>query len=797
MKAVIIDKLKGLDDCLFTEPVLIPKPKEVHKLSNHAYSLTPESTISHVNIEESNDLEGLLDADNEEAYNLEVKDERVRIYSNHEKGLYYGMQTLIQLMKNTRLIPEIRIRDAPDFKVRGVAQDISRGQVFTIENAKRYIKVLSHYKMNTYCLYLEDMFAHPKHPLIGSNRGALTVEEVKELDEYARKHYIELIPIFECFGHADNILTHKEYAHLGEFPGAQCFDASNPEYYSFINDYISLLSETFSTDCFHIGCDESFDFGRLRTRGLVKEKGRSTALTEVYERIYEITKRNGNKHIIMYDDVLRLDKGIQRKLNKDIILMYWNYASKKRHPSLKKYLNAGFKVIVSPSMLNLQRNFPDNKNSSSNIINFVKTAYDYRDRGCLGVLTSTWQGQRFHSLRENEVFGAVLTAGVSWSTKGFDYETFKQDYGHLFYGIKKEKLKSFNELFTLLSSSASKYYLKFLNIPLTTIHPPFGTYMFKHPLIRKNDFEELGDLGVKCLRLYDELKPGVLFERENFECMEFGAELAKYLGNNKKEDASYIRDRYEELWLRAAKRPGLDEILKRFDTLIRQYDEEAVKDPYLPSEWIWAREKTCPVKPRYFRKVIEIDGPVKKAVIQGVACNQMNVYVNNHYVGDVFSRFSLSVLPVKNRVKAWDVTRYLNEGKNVIAIKAFNYEGFKGAVNLYGQIQLSGDSLIKEIKTDRTWVTQKKMIYNSDDWRQLSFNDDDWRTARSYGRPPEYNGDIYTPDLLSGEVSDTQDYFGVQGHFYHLLRNTAGSFLTRLIKPFIPKIIKSLKPRIN
>ena len=78
--------------------------------------------------------------------------------------------------------------------------------------------------MNFYCLYIEDMFKHPKHPKIGIKRGALTIKELKEIDAYAKQHYVELVPIFECLGHFDNILMHKKYKHLGEFPGAQCLN---------------------------------------------------------------------------------------------------------------------------------------------------------------------------------------------------------------------------------------------------------------------------------------------------------------------------------------------------------------------------------------------------------------------------------------------------------------------------------------------------------------------------------------------------------------------------------------------
>ena len=479
LKAIIIKNLEKLDDSLNEHLVLIPKPKEIKNIEkNKSYVLTAESTFHYLNLDNQNILlndlneflnqisdiiiknlvpedsdyellknpneSSLLNDNNEESYNLEIKDGRIFIYSINEKGIFYGIQTLIQLIKNALLLDkilinlpknerkrfilsEIEIKDVPDLRIRGIAQDISRGQVFTVENAKRYIKIISHYKMNFYCPYIEDMFAHPKHPVIGNNRGALTCEEIKEIDEFAKKRYVEFVPIFECLGHVDNILQHREYGDLGEFPGAHSLDISNPKIYDFLNDYISELSKCFSTNYFHIGCDESYDIGRYNSKEYIKEKGKSEALIDFYEKVYQIARENNNKYVIMYDDIVRKNEKILKNLNKDIILMYWDYSPKKSYPDVETFLKAGYKVIVSPSMLSWQRNFPDNKNASRNIINLIKTAYENRNNGCLGVLTSTWGNMRYYSLRENEIFGAILNGAVAWTTMNFTYKTFKND----------------------------------------------------------------------------------------------------------------------------------------------------------------------------------------------------------------------------------------------------------------------------------------------------------------------------------------------------------------------------------
>jgi len=867
---LLIQNLKKEEATFNGQLILIPKSKEVSIIENgNTLALTNESTIAFINVkndemllEDLNEyLESLcgiklrkvkfndsnakfikkrnisefLNSNSHECYNLEIKNGQIVIYSPNEQGLFYGIQTLIQIIKNAYLnnisaqknrfiFPEITIRDVPDIKIRGIAQDISRGQIFTVDNAKRIIKILSHYKMNFYCAYIEDVFAHPKHPKIGKDRGALTPEEIKEIDNFAKARYIEFVPIFECLGHVDNILQHKEYENLGEFPGAHCLNISNPKIYEFLNDYISELSKSFSTNYFHIGCDESFDIGRYNSKNFIKEYGKSKVLVDFYEKVYHIAKENGNDYIIMYDDIVRKNEGILKNLNKDIILMYWDYNPKKSFPDLEKLLDAGYKVIASPSMLNWQRNFPDNKNASKNIINFIKAAHKNRSKGCLGVLTSTWGDMRYYSFRENEIFGAILNGALAWTTLNFDYNEFKANYGFLFYGIDKQSCNKFNEMFTLLSKSASVYYRISVLIP-----PLFFTYFFKHPFPFKNfkppfeNYESLGDLADKCLAIYNELKSKVIFEIANFEYIELGAELAKYLKEkidisqkvsdtlNKselsditmqniisdlkyiKDKMIYLRDKFEKLWLRAAKRPCLDSILKLFNFLIKEYDTKIsqinkriyFEDPYLRSEWIWTADAANAIEPCYFRKRINIHHPIKKAIIQGIANNHMKIYINNEFVGQVLGRYSMSILPIVSRVKAFDITRYLKEGKNIISIEAYNYDNYKGAINIYGQILLKNDSIL-EIITNDTWNCYAQNKFNSDDWLKLEFKEDGWRQAKSYGRPPNLNGDIFKPNLLNGEISDTQDYFGIEGYMSNFTEEYDQEKLEHMIKVFRP-----------
>ncbi|MCK4780936.1 MAG: hypothetical protein KAT57_12130, partial [Candidatus Lokiarchaeota archaeon] len=191
------------------------------------------------------------------------------------------------------------------------------------------------------------------------------------------------------------------------------------------------------------------------------------------------------------------------------------------------------------------------------------------------------------------------------------------------------------------------------------------------------------------------------------------------------------------------------------------------------------------IKPCYFRKTIDINYPIKKAIIQGIANNHMKIYINNEYIGQVLSRYSMSILPIVFRVKTFDITSKLKEGKNVIAIEAYNYDKYKGAINIFGQI-LSKNDTVSELITDNTWICSTLENSDSNNWQKFDFKEDGWKQAKSYGRPPNLNGDIFKPNLLKGEISDTQDYFGVEGYISNFTDEYDQKKLEKMINVFNP-----------
>ena len=122
---------------------------------------------------------------NEEGYVLSVSRNGVVIGGATSTGVFYGLQTLKQLVRGNTTqgvyIQGVKITDWPAMRWRGVSDDISRGPVPTVDYIKRQLRTFAMYKLNMHSFYMEHTFSSKAHPLIGPEGGSLTPEEIREL----------------------------------------------------------------------------------------------------------------------------------------------------------------------------------------------------------------------------------------------------------------------------------------------------------------------------------------------------------------------------------------------------------------------------------------------------------------------------------------------------------------------------------------------------------------------------------------------------------------------------------------
>ncbi len=129
-----------------------------------------------------------------EAYNLEVTRKEVRIRAAQPAGLFYGVQTLLQLLEQGRgKVRGLSITDWPEMEFRAIHVDLW----YHLDRPWYYhhlFRQLAHYKINTAVFEFEYKFQYTKHPAL-SAPGALSQADVRRLVETARQHYIEIVPL--------------------------------------------------------------------------------------------------------------------------------------------------------------------------------------------------------------------------------------------------------------------------------------------------------------------------------------------------------------------------------------------------------------------------------------------------------------------------------------------------------------------------------------------------------------------------------------------------------------------------
>ena len=176
-----------------------------------------------------------------QAYKLTFQKGRISISANTPQGLYYGVQTLLQILKQQQgdlVLPEGEIRDWPDLSLRIIYWDDAH-HLEKMQALKRIILQASQYKINAFAIKLEGHFEFKSAPdMVEPN--ALSAREYQELSDYAGSHYVELIPYLDAPAHVSFILKHPQYAHLRLFPDNNYeFDMTNP-------GTITLLKSMFS-----------------------------------------------------------------------------------------------------------------------------------------------------------------------------------------------------------------------------------------------------------------------------------------------------------------------------------------------------------------------------------------------------------------------------------------------------------------------------------------------------------------------------------------------------------------------
>ena len=365
------------------------------------------------------------------AYSLEVLPRKITVVGKNEPGLFYGVQTLLQLLPvpdaagsggngdgevaeeadrkiageaDGRIageivgkkiaVPAVRIEDAPAFEYRGMHLDVAR-HFMPVEFVKRYIDYLALHKLNYFHWHLTDdqgwrieSRKHPRLNEVGSFRdgtiiglypgtgvdstrygGYYTVEQMKEVVEYASQRYITIVPEIDLPGHCMAILaTYPQFGTesngdvkpaitWGIYNKLNNVMAPSEEAFAFLEDVFGELMDIFPGPYIHMGADECCHRWwkeSPRTQAFIKDHGLGDekGLQKYFaQRVGDMIKARGRIP-------LGWDEMVDNGLAEDVAVMVWR-GGQRWVPAAE----SGHKIIMTPngkSYLNYKQR-PDEK----------------------------------------------------------------------------------------------------------------------------------------------------------------------------------------------------------------------------------------------------------------------------------------------------------------------------------------------------------------------------------------------------------------------------------------------------
>ena len=367
----------------------------------------------------------------DEEYALDVRDNFIFIEATKPAGFFYALQTLKQLMPRNVMagvpdndikewsIPAVEICDSPRFAWRGFMLDEGR-HFYGKEEIKKIIDVIAAYKMNRFHWHLTEdqgwrieIKKYPKLTEIGAWRdskvcawgdvkpdgirygGFYTREDIKEVVEYAKERFIEIVPEVDIPGHSQAAVAsypeflacdpeNKHEVWLWQGVSGDVINVANPQAVQFAKDVIDELTDMFPFGYIHLGGDECPTHKWERNaecQALLKEIG-STNYRDLQIHFYKQLKDHiaqkpveKQRKLIFWNEVLH---GNTASLGDDITIMAWIGAD----GAAKDAAQRGMNTILSPQIpyyINRkQSDLPTEPHSQGYGTETVERVYDYK-----------------------------------------------------------------------------------------------------------------------------------------------------------------------------------------------------------------------------------------------------------------------------------------------------------------------------------------------------------------------------------------------------------------------------------
>lgn len=420
--------------------------QEVEKLHRLKFSKTGEKKI--ILSVKSGIVKGTNDPElNKQGYVIEITPNAVQITGNSKAGLFYGVQSVIQLLHRDpmtlRLIlPEGEIRDWPDLQLRFIHWD-TKNHLDRMSALKEYLDRLARLKVNMVSFEIWDKFQFPTDPDIGVKEG-FTPAQLQELVNYGLERHIQIVPNIQAPAHMQWVLKLDKYAHLradgSDYQACLC----DPETYKLIFSlYQDVIDATKGVDYLHVSTDEVYYAGicdKCTSIRPYNPENRSLTFVDFVNKAYDYLSKRDRKVIIWAEWPLMPEH--VSKLPKDIIngVMQASYFVGRMEPIVQdSYITEENKHGIRQLVYTAQTaslapvNFGGGEGNQSMENLFREYTIQYKLGNPIGAFGAGWDDAGPHS--ELYWLGWTAVAALSWNRDApKDIERFIAEFMVDFYG---------------------------------------------------------------------------------------------------------------------------------------------------------------------------------------------------------------------------------------------------------------------------------------------------------------------------------------------------------------------------
>ncbi|MCW3118399.1 MAG: hypothetical protein JWM28_2481, partial [Chitinophagaceae bacterium] len=398
----------------------------------------------------------------QQAYSLSMHKNKITVKANASPGLFYGVQTLLQILKKQNgniLFPEGEMVDWPDMNLRMIYWDDAHHLEY-LDVLKREIKQAASFKINAFALKLEGHFQYESAKSIVEPQ-ALSPQEYQELTDFALAHYVQLVPYLDGPAHVSFILKHPEYVGLRAFPNSNYqMNVSDPKTDSLLLGLFGdLINANKGVEYILLSNDEAYYTGKspYEIESAKAAGGNGRLLAQFITRISNELNKRGRKVMFWGEYPLTLAdiKTLPAHLINGVYDSAWAPAFKSQGMRQMIYtsiqgeepLFPNYYPLPADSMLHKDKAI--GKGNVRNALETIKQAVAEKKADLMGVIVAGWADAGLHP--ETFWLGYATGAAAGWNNSD---ATDKELTDHFYKSFYRSGTIQMGRVYQLLSKQA-------------------------------------------------------------------------------------------------------------------------------------------------------------------------------------------------------------------------------------------------------------------------------------------------------------------------------------------------------